>query len=126
VQIQATAYTSASGASKGTDGSVVAAAGDWVQYSKVNFGAGATTLQMQVAAAQQSGLKIQVRVDGVNGTVIGTVRPASARSKSQVQTVRIRKTSGVHDLYLVVVGPKGQAVNLNWLQLTGITKKKKK
>lgn len=122
-QIQADAYSASSGATTGSDGSLVAAAGDWVQYSNVNFGSGATALQMQLAAAEQSGLKIQLRVDSVKGQVIGTVKPPSAKSKSQVQTIRIRKTAGVHNLYLVFVGSKGQ-VNLNWLKLSTPQKKK--
>lgn len=126
-QIKAASFDSVSGAQTAANGSVSASGGNWLRYSKLNFGGGVNAVEMQlVAAAQRAGLQIQLRLDGLNGPVVGTIHTPTGKSKptTRIQTARVRKITGVHDLYVVFVGRKGQ-VDINWLQFTASPQKKK-
>jgi hypothetical protein len=93
------------------DGSVLGASGNWLKFTSVNFGKGARALQMQLAAiGSQAGLSVQLRLDNSKGSVIGTVRPPTTKhgKSAQTKSARVRKVSGVHDLYLVFAGRKGE------------------
>jgi hypothetical protein len=92
------------------DGSVVGSAGNWLRYNSVDFGKGGTKLLAQVNATSTSGLKLQFRLDSASGTVIGTIHPTvKHRGKnSRIQLKSVKSVTGVHDLYLVFVGRKGE------------------
>ncbi|HSZ56970.1 MAG TPA: carbohydrate-binding protein [Tepidisphaeraceae bacterium] len=93
------------------DGSVIGAAGNWLKFTSVNFGGGAAALNMVLAAVgKQTGLRVQLRLDNAKGAVIGTVKPPTAkRAKSaQMQSTKVKKVTGIHDLYLVFVGHSGE------------------
>lgn len=93
------------------DGSVMATAGDWLRYAAVDFGKGVTGIAMQLGGAGVDGnVKVQIRLDSATGQVIGTVRPPAGKKarKGSVESARVRKVTGVHDLYLVFTGKKGQ------------------
>jgi len=104
-----------SAASLGTqpvaDGSVLGSAGNWLRYSSVDFGKGIAGLDMQLGTVgKQSGLKVEVRLDSTTGAVIGTIRPpVGKKAKStSIKASRVHSVTGVHDIFLVFVGKKGQ------------------
>ena len=116
--IQAEAYSAARG--------VVATAtalthddnGDWAQYKGVNFGAGVSKLQANVAVAPQyAGQRIQLRADSLSGPVIGTLTVTATGSWNdyQVETTNVSHLTGKHDVYLVFVGRWGIA-NVDWFK----------
>ena len=94
--------------------------GDWVKYSGVDFVTGAGSVQLRVAVdAPYAGSRIELRLDSIGGTLVGTHTVASTGgwSSFQTQTTAIRTVSGVHDLYLVFTGGDGVA-NLDWFQFS--------
>lgn len=100
------------GTASTVDGSVIGAAGNWLKYSAVDFGSGAAAFEMALAAVgKQTGMRVQVRLDNAKGAVLGTVRPPAgkqSRSAKMMSTRVSKKVTGVHDLYLVFVGQKGE------------------
>jgi hypothetical protein len=87
--------------------------GDWVRYDDVNFGVGATTFRARVALPDRAeGKRIEIRVGGVTGTLLGTLVTDGTGDwdEFQTQTARIRETSGVKDVYLVFKGGSGVGV----------------
>ena len=62
------------------------------------------------AVGNETGLKVQVRLDSTTGPVIGTIRPPTGKKakKEGMQSARVRKVTGVHDVVLVFVGKKGK------------------
>ena len=83
-------------------------AGDWMAYRNVDFGTGPACIIMNVAKASVGGA-IEMRIDGINGTLIGTFYPTSTNSWTsfQEQTCKVQNASGVHDLYFVATGISG-------------------
>ena len=94
--------------------------GDWVKYKAVDFGTGVSAIQMNLAVAQgYAGQQIQIRIDSLNGPVIGTIRPQATAGWSdyQVQTTSVSSATGVHDLFLVFVGT-GAIANVDWFKFS--------
>lgn len=90
---------------------------DWVRYTAVDFGSGATSASIRVAVASgYAGKQIQLRIGSTTGTQIGTLTVASTGGWSTfvTQTTPIAGASGVHDLYLVFSGGDGVG-NVDWL-----------
>jgi hypothetical protein len=110
-QIAAGSSASSQGTKPVADGSVLGAAGDWLKYASLDFGKGVGSVEMQLAAVgNDANLKVQVRLDSANGKVIGTVKPPTTKKarKQSGQVARVRKVTGIHDIFLVFVGKKGQ------------------
>jgi parallel beta-helix repeat protein len=106
------------------DGSVIGLPGNWLRYSSIDFGAGATLIEAELAAIAQAGEKVEFRIDTVNGPLITTLRPttSSQHKNPRVQLVHMKKVSGVHDVYLLFVGHKGE-INLQSFQFAAPAKK---
>ncbi|MGQ0813468.1 MAG: carbohydrate-binding protein [Gemmatimonadota bacterium] len=66
-----------------------------------------------------SGREIQIRLDGLSGPLIGTLRPTSTGGwtifNNQVTAVSL--TTGLHDVYLVSQGGAG-AGNIDWISFS--------
>ena len=117
--IEAESWTSRSGTQvvSGGTGSAVGYinSGTWLGYADVEFGGtGLTGLRLSVATPE-SGKKIDIRLDAVNGPVIGTLTTAATGGyyTYATQTVPITPTTGTHDVYLVAAGGDGIA-NIDW------------
>lgn len=87
--------------------------GDWVGYSQLDFGAGASTLRARVAS--RTGGALVVHVDGCNefttspGTEVGRCdipAPGGAETWTDV-TCGVSVSAGVHDLCLSLSGDAG-------------------
>ena len=92
--------------------------GDWLKYANADFGDGATSIALR-AASLSDGNKVELRLDSVHGTVIGTCDVPNTSGWQNWRTVdcEVKFAKGVRDLYLVVVSPEtGDRLNLNWWQ----------
>lgn len=89
--------------------------GDYAVYKNVDFGKGAESFKARVSSATSGG-KIEIRLDGVDGTLAGTC-PVAATGDWQTWadvTCSISGVSGKHDVYLKFIGGSDYLFNLNW------------
>lgn len=88
--------------------------GDYIKVRSVDFGKGAKTFEASVASASQGG-KIEIRVDGVDGDLLGTIDVKNTGSWQNWSIVKgkVKKATGVHDLYFVFKGEK-DLFNFDW------------
>ena len=112
-------YTSASGVVKSQGVLGWVDKGDWVGFSKVDFGsAGVTHMDLNVSVpAAYAGKKIVVHTGSPTGAVIGTltVQSTGAWNAFKTQRIDVTRTTGVQDVYLTFEG--GPAVaNLSWFR----------
>lgn len=96
--------------------------GDHIKVKGAAFGAGATSFTARVASATSGG-RIELRLDGVNGTVVGTCTvPATGGWQTWTTvTCPVSGATGTHDLFLRFTGGSGNLFNLNWWQFAGTT-----
>ena len=106
-----------SGTQLGDNGAIVGGAGSWIHFASIDFGtAGAKLLRLQLASLSKTpGFKIQLHADSVAGPILATLAPAGGKAAARYhsQTARMKKLTGVHDLYLVFTGKTG-SVALSW------------
>ena len=91
--------------------------GEYIRVRGVDFGCyGANKFLARVASAKGSGT-IVLRIDGIEGPVIGRVAVKATGGDEKFKTVqtKISNTGGVHDLYLQFEGLKG-TFNFDWWQ----------
>jgi len=122
-QLQVSSFSSAAGlqteaTSAPTGGFNVGYAdgGDYAVYQNVDFGASVRKVKIQVASAGSGG-SIELRLDAVDGPLLGTVTVPVTGGWQTWKTVsaKVSGASGIHDLYLVFKG--GQSIgNVNWLR----------
>jgi arabinoxylan arabinofuranohydrolase len=93
--------------------------GDYVKVKGAAFGAGAASFSARVASATAGG-RIEVRLDGVNGTLVGTCTVRGTGGWQAWTTVSCPVTGavGTHDLYLRFAGGSGFLFNANWWQFS--------
>jgi arabinoxylan arabinofuranohydrolase len=94
--------------------------GDYIKVKNVNFGSGASSVDVRVASGDSGGT-IEFHLDAQAGTLIsscaitGTGGPQSWATK----TCPVNGATGIHDLYLKMTGGSGNLFNFDWWQLTG-------
>lgn len=82
-------------------------AGNWVEYSNIDFGSGVSTLTIQFAVANAfAGGQIILRLDSPTGPVIGKLVTTGTGSWATytAQTTAISGATGIHNLYLCFAG----------------------
>ncbi len=94
--------------------------GDYIKVRGVDFGDGATSLELRVATTS-SNSKVEVRLDSQTGKLVGTCALASTGGMQTwaTQTCAIREASAVHDLFFVFTGGSGSLLNFNWWKFIG-------
>ena len=99
--------------------------GDWIGYSQVDFGSGATSFTARVAADSEAGGSIELYLDGCDrfanlpGELVGScaVDPTGGWQEWADIECTIEDTSDVHDLYLRFAGAgSGRLFNLDYFQ----------
>lgn len=93
--------------------------GDYAVYNNVNFGDGVTSFQARVASGVSGG-NIEIRLDSVNGTLVGTC-PVTGTGGWQTwatKTCSVSGASGTHNVYLKFTGGSGYLFNINWFQFS--------
>ncbi len=91
--------------------------GDYAIYNNIDFDNGAESFQARAASATSGG-NIEIRLDSLTGTLIGTC-PVAGTGNWQTwaaATCKVRGVSGKHDLYLKFTGGSGYLFNLNWFK----------
>src|SRR6185437_10303518 len=93
--------------------------GDYVKVKGVAFGTGAGSFSARVASATSGG-RIEVRLDGASGLVVGTCNVPGTGGWQAWTTVScsVSGATGTHDLFLRFAGGSGFLLNLNWWQFT--------
>jgi arabinoxylan arabinofuranohydrolase len=95
--------------------------GDYIKVKGVDFGGGATSLDVRVASAGSGG-SIEVRLESKTGTLVGTCAVAGTGGAQTwaTKTCPISGASGVHDLFFVFTGSgTGSLFNFNWWKFSG-------
>lgn len=89
--------------------------GDWIKVKNVDFGNGANSFEARVASAYGGG-RIELRLDGTNGKIIGTVDVGKTDGwqKYVTRTCDISGATGKHDLYFMFKGGNGSLMNFNY------------
>lgn len=126
-QIEAEDYSNMSGVQKETCNEGGQQIGfiennDYVVFNSVDFGNGATSFDARVSSATSGG-SIEVRLDGLSGTLVGKCAVAGTNGWSTwtTKSCAINGASGVHNLYLKFTGGTGFLLNMNWFKFTSST-----
>ncbi len=120
--IEAEAYDAMLGVVVGTSGEggqkILTTNGDWARYENIDLTC-ASSISARVASSTSGG-DIEVRLDGVSGTLIGTLSAGNTDSWQTWTTVsgNISNVAGTHDVYLVFTGGSGLLMNLTWFEFS--------
>ncbi|GGG51948.1 carbohydrate-binding protein [Paenibacillus radicis (ex Gao et al. 2016)] len=121
--IEAESYSAAQGiqTNSGGAGTYVESidSGDWLKYDNIDFGTGHSINQIYVSAAvdpAEAGKQLELRLDSITGTLIGTITMNSTGGWSTftTQTASISGANGVHDLFIVPKGSGAGFANIDW------------
>lgn len=96
--------------------------GDWIMIKGVDFGSGATSFDARVASATNGG-NIELRLDSLTGTLMGTctVQDTGGWQTWVTKSCSVSGTVGVHNLYLKFTGGSGYLMNINWYKFNSGT-----
>lgn len=92
--------------------------GDHIKVRSVDFSNGAKTFLANVAASSSKG-KIEIRIDGKTGNLLGTLEVKNTGGDKTWKTFscKVNKVKGVHDIYFVFKGTDGNLFNFDWWKL---------
>ncbi|WP_204061785.1 glycoside hydrolase family 43 protein, partial [Microbispora corallina] len=94
--------------------------GDYIKVKGAAFGTtGATTFTTRAASGANGG-KIELHLDSLTGTLIGTCTIPGTGGWQTYTTITcpVTNAKGTHDLYFKYTGASGSLFNLNWWQFT--------
>jgi arabinoxylan arabinofuranohydrolase len=94
--------------------------GDYIKVKGVDFGSGATSFDSRVASANSGG-NIELRLNSLTGTLVGTcaVSGTGGWQNWVTKSCTVSGASGVHDLYFRFTGGSGSLFNFNWWKFNG-------
>jgi len=89
--------------------------GDYIKVRSVDFGKGSKKFEASVASLSEGG-KIEIRVDGKSGDLLGVldVKNTGGDQKWKTLSCKVNVVKGVHDLYFVFKGGVGNLFNFDW------------
>ncbi|OXM83927.1 hypothetical protein CF651_23620 [Paenibacillus rigui] len=93
--------------------------GDYLVFNHVNFGT-ADPSKFDARVATTAGGNIEIRLDSLNGSLIGTcaVTSTGGWQTYTTQSCAISDVSGMHDVYLKFTGGSGYLFNFNWFKFS--------
>jgi arabinoxylan arabinofuranohydrolase len=94
--------------------------GDSIKVKGVNFGTGAVSFDARVASAGSGG-NIELRLDSLTGTLVGTcgIQGTGGAQTWMTRTCTVSGATGTHDLFLRFTGGSGASLfNFNWWKFT--------
>jgi arabinoxylan arabinofuranohydrolase len=93
--------------------------GDYIKVRSVDFGKGAKSFEASVASATKGG-SIEIHADSQTGTLLGTcnVKSTGGTTNWAIQSCKVNKAKGVHDIYSLFKGEGGDLFNFDWWQLS--------
>lgn len=85
----------------------------WLQVKGVDFSEGTSEFEAMLASSEEGG-KIELRIDSLDGEVIGTlnVNKTDGWEEWKKQVVEVSNVKGTHDLYMVFSGESDHSFNL--------------
>lgn len=88
---------------------------DYIQIKGIDFKQGAKSFEISAASATSGG-KIEIRLDGRDGELLGVCNIDNTGEWDRWKTfsTKVTKAKGVHDLFLVFKGGEGELFNLNY------------
>ena len=88
--------------------------GDYVKVRSVDFGKGAKRFEARVASGSQGG-KLEIRLDSVTGTLLGTctVKNTDGWQQWTSTSCTVKKIQGIHDLFFVFAGTSDKLFNFD-------------
>jgi hypothetical protein len=91
--------------------------GEFIKVRSVDFGKGARRFKAGVASASTGG-KIEIRLGAVDGELLGVCEVTNTGGWQNwvVQSCKVKKMKGVHDLFFVFRGAEGTLFNFDWWQ----------
>ncbi|NLE01866.1 MAG: carbohydrate-binding protein [Fibrobacter sp.] len=94
--------------------------GDYVVYDNIVFDIEPNGFEASVSSNGANGGSIEIRLDSLNGTLLGTcVVPSTGSWSSYITnncTVTGTGVTGNHKIYLKFVGESGYLLNINWFR----------
>ncbi|WP_425487973.1 carbohydrate-binding protein [Microbacter margulisiae] len=89
--------------------------GDYIKVRSVDFAKGAKSFDASVASASDGG-NIEIYLDSLSGTFLGVcpVKNNNGWQNWTIQSCKVKKEKGIHDLYFVFKGGQGSLFNFNW------------
>jgi endo-1,4-beta-xylanase len=89
--------------------------GSYLVFKNIDFGSGAVTFDARVTSATSGG-NIEVRLDSISGTLVGTctVLGTGGWQTWVTRSCSVSGATGKHDLYLKFTGSSGYLFNINW------------
>jgi arabinoxylan arabinofuranohydrolase len=106
---------------KGPKGLYVTAAdsGAYLKVQGVDFGKGAKTFRAAVASTAQHPV-LELHLDSPTGTLLGSLKgtPTGGLENWVVQSCRVSRQKGVHDVYLVFHGTSSNTFRFDWWQFS--------
>jgi arabinoxylan arabinofuranohydrolase len=87
--------------------------GDYIKVRNVDFKKGAKSFDADIASA--SGGLIEIHLDSPSGSLIGScnVKNTSSQQAWTVQSFKVKKVKGIHDVYFVFKGAEEDLFNFN-------------
>ena len=92
--------------------------GDYLKFDDVDFGTGARQVELRATSPGATG-RFEIRLDGPNGRLVGTVNPAKTGGWHNWKSFYANLTgaTGVHDLYVVGASSKnGPLPDVDWIK----------
>jgi arabinoxylan arabinofuranohydrolase len=95
--------------------------GDYIKLEGVDFGSGATSFDARVASGATGG-NIELHLDSITGTLIGTctVQGTGGVQTWATKSCTVTGATGIHDLFFKFAGSgTGNLFNFNWWKFSG-------
>lgn len=91
---------------------------NYIKVRSVDLGKGAKTFIANVASATNGG-QIEIRLGDVDGQLLGVCKIQNTGDwhNWKSQSTKIKKTKGIHDIYLIFRGGEGELFNFDWWKL---------
>ncbi len=89
--------------------------GDWIKFSALDFGPGASSCEVRVASATKGGT-LEIHLDSLHGPLVGTceVQATGGWQNWVTKSCEIKDATGMHDVYFKFTGSPGILFNMNW------------
>jgi arabinoxylan arabinofuranohydrolase len=94
--------------------------GDYIKVRDVDFRKKTGSFEAGLASVS-GGAGIEIHIDGLYGDIIGacTIKPTGGMQNWKTQSCKVKKVSGVHDVYFVFKGGAGKLFNFDWWRFNG-------
>lgn len=93
---------------------------DYIRVRGVDFSTGAKSFQANVASA--AGGNIEIHIDSLTGKLLGTcgVNSTGRGTNWALSRCQLKRVKGIHDVYFVFKGGKGNLFNFDWWKFAKI------